>query len=231
MIRLSSILIAVLIAFGMYWFSAARSKRMLDRESSPLVDPILKIQIEKLALQLDLQEIPVRVYDVDMVNGLAAPDGRVFLTRGFIEKYRKGEVAAEELVSVVAHELGHVALGHSQKRMIDFVSSSALRTILMVVLGRTIPFVGPYLANWLVQMITARLSRNDEFEADAYAAALMTKAGFGVAPQIELFKKLEKLSGGKPQAPAWFLSHPKTEERIAAIEKLDVVWREGGSDA
>ena len=74
-------------------------------------------------------------------------------------------------------------------------------------------------------LLAARLSRSDEYEADEYAAALLTKAGYGVAPQIALFEKLETLTGavaGKPAA--WLLSHPKTSERIAAIRQLEARW-------
>ncbi|MEP5152644.1 M48 family metalloprotease, partial [Planktotalea sp.] len=60
---------------------------------------------------------------------------------------------------------------------------------------------------------------------DAYAAALLTKAGIGVAPQISLFRKLDALTKSQSgRAPAWLLSHPKTEERIAALESLDARW-------
>ena len=38
-----------------------------------------------------------------------------------------GEVSAGEIASVIAHELGHVALGHSRKRMIDFSGQNAMR--------------------------------------------------------------------------------------------------------
>ncbi|MEP5029066.1 MAG: M48 family metalloprotease, partial [Marinomonas sp.] len=64
-----------------------------------------------------------------------------------------------------------------------------------------------------------------EFEADAYAAALLTKAGIGIAPQISLFKKLDALTqtgGGRP--PAWLLTHPHTQDRIAALTKIQVKW-------
>ena len=62
---------------------------------------------ERLGEALDLPPIRAHVYHVDEVNGLAAPDGRIFLTRGFITKLDAGEVTPEELASVVAHELGH----------------------------------------------------------------------------------------------------------------------------
>ena len=75
------------------------------------------------------------LYEIEPVNGLAAPDGRIFITRGFYNKFRQGAVSAEELASVIAHELGHVALGHSRRRMIDFSGQNALRTALSMVLG------------------------------------------------------------------------------------------------
>ena len=40
---------------------------------------------------------------------------------------------------MIAHELGHVALGHSRRRMIDFSGQNALRTALTWCLGRFIP--------------------------------------------------------------------------------------------
>ena len=71
--------------------------------------------------------------DSEPVNGLAAPDGRIFITRGFYNKYRAGEVTAAEMASVIAHELGHVALGHTRKRMIDFSGTNAIRMALAAV--------------------------------------------------------------------------------------------------
>lgn len=223
MIRLSSLFAAVAFALVMYHFSAWRMKRTLDQNSTPLKDPTINALTDRLARELDIPKIPVHVYEIDMVNGLAAPDGRVFITRGFLNKYRLNEVSAAEITSVIAHELGHVALGHSKKRMIDFTGSNVVRTVLAVVFSRFIPFVGVYIANFLTQVVMARLSRNDEYEADAYAAALLTKSGIGVSHQISLFEKLDAMSP-KGQPLAWLMSHPKTEERIAAIERLDGAW-------
>ena len=136
MLKLTPILLAILYALAMYMVSAARTRRMLDQQSSPLKDPGLERQFNHLARALDLPRVPVLIYDIEQVNGLAAPDGRVFITRGFYNKYRAGEVSADEMASVIAHELGHVALGHARKRMIDFSGQNALRTALAVVLSR-----------------------------------------------------------------------------------------------
>lgn len=225
MLKLTPILLAILYAVAMYAFSAFRMKRELDARSTELVDPGLNRVLDRLARALDLDRIKVSLYEIDPVNGLAAPDGRIFITRGFYNKYRLGEVSGEEMASVVAHELGHVALGHARRRMIDFSGQNAIRTALMMVLARIVPGLGILIANFLTGLLAARLSRGDEYEADAYASALLIKSGIGTAPQKSLFRKLDSMtSAHRGAAPAWLLTHPKGEERIAAIERNEARW-------
>lgn len=229
MLKLTPILLAIGYALVMYQFSSWRLKRELDEKSSELADPRLKALTDRMAEALEIERIRVHLYEVDPVNGLAAPDGRIFLTRGFYNKYRTGEVTDEELASVIAHELGHVALGHARRRMIDFSGQNAIRIALASLLGRLIPIaaIGIWIANGLTGLIAARLSRQDEYEADAYASALLVKAGIGTAPQISLFRKLEDLTGmGGRGAPAWLMSHPKTSDRIRAIEAMETRWQQ-----
>ena len=215
----------ILYALAMWHFSSWRLRRELDAKSTELADPALKPVTDRLAKALDIPRVRVFVYEIPQINGLAAPDGRIFITRGFLQKFRTGEVTGEEIASVIAHEMGHVALGHSRRRMIDFSGQNALRMLLMGILGRFIPVIGPWLANTLLSLLAAKLSRRDEYEADAYATALLLKAGIGADPQISLFQKLERLSGGHAnQIPAWLLSHPKADERIAAIRDNTAKW-------
>jgi Zn-dependent protease with chaperone function len=226
MLKLTPILIALAYGLLMYRFSAWRLGHELDQKSNELVDPKLKALTDRMARALDLERIRVHLYEVEPINGLAAPDGRIFITRGFYQRFQQGVVTAEELASVIAHELGHVALGHSRRRMIDFSGQNALRMALGMVLARFLPGIGPYIANSLTSLLAARLSRSDEYEADAYASALLVKSGIGTGPQKSLFGKLDQLSAGRGGAiPAWFMSHPKTAERIAAIEANEARWR------
>ncbi len=226
MIKIIPLLMAVLYGLAMYHFSAWRTRKELDARSTELADPVLKRMTDRLAHALDLPRVKVYVYEIDPVNGLAAPDGRIFITRGFYRKYQTGEVSPDEMASVIAHELGHVALGHSRRRMIDFSGQNALRTALAMVLGRFIPYFGVMIAGFITSLLAARLSQSDEYEADAYAAALLTKAGIGIEPQKSLFRKLEELTQSRAgAAPAWLLTHPKTEQRIAALEQLQARWQ------
>lgn len=228
MTYLAPLLLAVIYALVSMRFSLWRSKRMLDENSVPLRDPALEERMAHMAKALGLPHIPVHVFQVDQVNGLAAPDGRIFLTKGFVQKYRHGEVSADEMASVIAHELGHVALGHAQRRMVDMTGTNAVFMVLAGVLNRVIPFVGLWIANLIAGAFHAKLSRRDEFEADAYASALLVKAGIGTAAQKSLFHKLDRLVGNAGNAPAgataWLRSHPPTQERIHAIEDREARW-------
>ncbi len=225
MLRFLPIFLAIGYALFMWRFSSWRTAKELDAQSTPLTDPAITRLTDRMAVALDLPTIKVSVYEIEPVNGLAAPDGRIFLTRGFLNRKARGEVTAEELASVIAHELGHVALGHTRRRMIDFTGQNAVFVMLSALLNRFLPFVGVWLANLISTALMARLSRRDEFEADAYASALLVKAGIGTAPQKSLFRKLDALTkGGGQGIPAWLLSHPHTSHRIAAIELAEARW-------
>lgn len=224
LLRLLPVLLMLAYGLVLWYFSARSLARALDAKSRRLNDSRLAPVLDRLAAALGVATVPVHVYEVEAVNGLAAPDGRVFLTEGFLRLYRDGRVSAEEIGAVIAHELGHVARGHARRRIIDFTGQNALRAVLTGVLGRMIPFAGVWIANTLTTALAAKLSRRDEFEADEFATALLIKAGYGAGPQIALFEKLEALTGATAM-PAWLATHPAAPERIAAIRRHLARWQ------
>ncbi|MDO5622406.1 MAG: M48 family metallopeptidase [Paracoccus sp. (in: a-proteobacteria)] len=223
MLKFLPFLLIVLYAAALWIFSAARSKAHLARHSTPLDHPRLNPMLDRLGAAMDLPPIRAHVYEIAPVNGLATPDGRVYLTRGFLDALDRNEVSEAELASVIAHELGHVTHGHARRRLIDVTGQQAIRLALAGVLGRFIPFIGGWIAHIASSAVTAHLSRSDEYQADAFAAALMVKAGLGTAPQKSLLAKIERMSGAGA-APPWLMSHPATAKRIAAIEALERRW-------
>ncbi len=224
MLKFTPIILAIVYGLAMYWFSAWRTKGILDAQSRPLDDPALLALTGQLAAAQGVAHLPVHVFEVPGVNGLAAPDGRIFLTRGFIERYQAGAVTPEELAGVIAHELGHVAMGHARRRMIDVTGQNAVFVVLVPLMSRLVPFFGVWIARFIAQALAAGLSRKAEHEADAYASALLVKAGIGTGPQKSLFRKLDALVGGPGGAPDWLRSHPRTEDRIRLIEAREARW-------
>jgi putative metalloprotease len=204
MLKFLPIILIIGYALAMWRFSSRQLSKQLDATSTPLDDPSLEAMAKRLGRVVDVPHLRAFVVEQPVFNGLAAPDGRIFITRGVVDKFRRGEISAEEVGSILAHELGHVALGHSKRRMLDWTGQNAARVALSMVLNRIIPGIGIWIANGLISLLAARLSRRDEFEADAYAAALMRKAGM--------------------QAEAWLLSHPPIPKRVEAIRGLHASW-------
>ena len=198
--------------------------RKLKKNSVPLKDPVFQLHLDCFCKALNLTNLQIKVLDDRQINGLVAPDGSIYITQGFFDKYNSGQVSSAEIASVIAHELGHLALGHTKKRMVTFSAISALTFALSTFLSRVVPYLGSIIGRYLSQLILAGLSRKDEFEADAYASALLVKAGIGIVPQISLLEKINTLTGAITPKITWTMSHPSTVERVKAIKKLASSW-------
>ena len=224
MISFFTILLPILFGILSIKLSSSKFNKQLMLDSTTLKEPILKALLKKFTSVLDIPPIKIMIYEIKGINGLATSNGSIFITRGCLDAFYTGKITAEEISTIVAHELGHVALGHSKRRIIDFSSQSALRIILSLTIGRFVPALGAFVANAITSLLAAKLSRKDEFEADAYAAALLIKSGLGIEPQISLLRKLNSLSELNQQTPAWLMSHPKPALRINAIKELKDKW-------
>lgn len=227
---MAKLLIVVAVLLGAFLFAGGQQymmARALRRASRPLKRDQLDRLFDRLAIAAGIDRLEVRVMEQAMVNGMATSDGGVYLTSGMVEQYRAGRITGPELASVVAHELGHVALGHlSQRRVIAPIMLLANSSI-VAALMRVIPFFGALLAQFVLQFIAAALSRKGEFEADAYATALMLRAGLGAEPQATMLEKLPRLlPGGAALAGrvSWLSSHPAVPDRVAAIRSNATRW-------
>ena len=207
--------IVVLISvfyIGSIYSSKSLSKK-LEKKSKTFHDPVIDNYLKAFQSILVLGKLHVFVLNEKQINGLVTPNGNIYITQGFINQYKLGKVSGVELTSVIAHELGHLALGHTKKRLITFSAISAISMVISTILSRLLPYIGAIIGRYLSQVLISGLSRKDEFEADS-CAALLIKSGIGTAPQISLLKKLEQLTGIVSSNVTWTLSHPSPEQRI-----------------
>lgn len=179
----------------------------------------------------------------------------LFVTRGLLK-----DLTRNELEAVVLHEVSHLALNHILKRFIygflTLIGATAIAllvvgalalvlpqsaAILLGVLVMLTPFVAPFL-------LIRRLSKSQEFEADAFAVTKLGAKGYAL---ISVLRRLEEqqeaslrrmksrsgvgapanahpVSEGAPASKeekvnekrAKSDSHPATEDRISAISRL-----------
>ncbi len=224
---ITKILPIVLLMFVLYIgsiYSSRNLSKKLENKSRIFHDPVIDNYLKTFQSILDLRNLQVFVLNEKQINGLVTPNGNIYITKGFINQYKLGKVSGVELTSVIAHELGHLALGHTKKRLITFSAISAISIVISTILSRLLPYIGAIIGRYLSQVLISGLSRKDEFEADSYAAALLIKSGIGTAPQISLLKKLEQLTGIVSSNVTWTLSHPSPEQRINAIQNLEDSW-------
>lgn len=151
--------------------------------------------------------------DTPEINAMALPGGHVLVTRGLMEL---ADVADDELAGILAHEIGHIELGHSRRALIRSNRTKALNLVLSVVGRRPGAAVG--MAASLAEL---GISRESELEADAFAVSLLRRSPFrpeGLAAFLGRAHRGERL-------PGWmtFLStHPAVEERLGQLRARGV---------
>ena len=225
MSRFLVILLVVTGIVALFRVSSWQSGRQLRRASRPLMNDQIEALLNRLARTAGIDRIDVRLLEMPVVNGLATPSGEIYITTGLFRKFQAGRITAQELASVVAHEMGHLALGHTKRRIVDVTGAQVVHFILGSLLNRFLPVVGWILARWVAMFLVTRLTRKDEFEADTYATALMIRSGLGAEPQARM---LEKLLDLVPEASVhetnWLASHPPVAERTQAIRANAERW-------
>ncbi len=144
-------------------------------------------------------------------NAFALPGGTVVVTDQLIALASNDE----EVLAVLAHELGHVSERHPMRQLLQ---SSVVGLAMTWYLGD----ISSLLAAAPTMLLETNYSRNFERRADRYAASMLRENGIAPARLADMLEKLEKShrgavkeSGEQPSRIARFLStHPDTAERI-----------------
>jgi Zn-dependent protease with chaperone function len=141
-------------------------------------------------------------------NAFALPSGDVVLTDGLVENAED----EDEIVAVLAHELGHVQHRHGLRSVLQQVGIGAL------VAGALGDFVSlTSIAGVLpVLLVTLEYGREFEREADAFGADLLDEAGIG---REKLAQFLTKLAAEEASLPAYLSTHPATTKRAETIRR------------
>ena len=157
-----------------------------------------------------------KIVNASDINAFALPGGPMFVNRGMIEAAgNEGEMAG-----VMAHEISHVALRHGTAQATK--ASNPLNQILGIgaILGGAILMgeAGAQLGAVGYQAWMTRYSREYETQADILGAQIMANAGYDPRDLANMFKTIEKESGGS-RAPEFLSSHPNPENRYENINR------------
>jgi predicted Zn-dependent protease len=166
------------------------------------------------------------------INAFVSSGQRVYIHSGLI-------LAAEdvgELQGVVAHELGHVAGGHSIRLQQGMSRASSL-TIATMVLGALALAAGAGEAGTALMMAGQRaalgnllaFSRTQESSADQAGAKYLSAAGVSGKGMLDFFSKLQNQEYRLAvyAKDSYDRTHPLSGERISALTqtfKSDAAW-------
>lgn len=155
------------------------------------------------------------ILDSPVVNAFTTGGGYIYVTRGALAALN----TQSELSAMLAHEVAHVTLGHTDLRAAQAMQDSAARTRRGVLTGRLADALsGGILATARQQAY----SRRQEHEADETGQRILVSAGLDALAMPAMLTSVLRASApdtpdqGQPQQdPAWLRNHPDTAQRIA----------------
>ena len=122
------------------------------------------IRLSKLTAgltQADGVPLNFKVYKTTDVNAFACPDGSVRVFSGIMDI-----MDDNELLGIIGHEIGHVALHHSKKQLKQELMNGALRDVLSAGNGVVAALSASQLGAIGESLMNARYSRKQETQAD-----------------------------------------------------------------
>jgi predicted Zn-dependent protease len=138
-------------------------------------------------------------------NAFALPSGEVVVTDQLVELAKKDD----ELVAVLAHEIGHLRQRHGLRRLLQ---DSATVLLIAAVTGDLTSIVS--LASALPAiLLQAKYSRDFEREADEFALDYMKRHDIPPESFGAILLRMEERRGAAADIPDYLSTHPATRER------------------
>src|ERR1700734_1193308 len=140
-------------------------------ETDPLLNAYVQGIAENLWNQVARKDVPysIKIIKANDVNSFATLGGFVYVYEGLIDFTQSDD----ELASVIGHETGHIERRH-------LLTANAKAQALNILFGIASLF-SPLIYNFggLAEAgIMAKISREDEYQADRYGLQLMSRAGY-----------------------------------------------------
>ena len=192
-----------------------------------LDDPDLTQYITKLGQEV-LSVAGLQFFDYNFFiienkeyNAFAAPSGLVFFYSGLIEKM----TAENELVAVLAHEIGHVVKRHIAER-VDKGNKVTIATMGLILASLALGggtatealFSGALAAG---KSASLHFSRLNEEEADRLAFSWMKQMDRDPKGQVKMLQTMRQIARYRSgMVPQYLLTHPNPEARLDYVQTL-----------
>ncbi|MDR1748697.1 MAG: M48 family metallopeptidase [Spirochaetaceae bacterium] len=156
----------------------------------------------------------VLVLNTSEINAFATSGGHIFVTRGLLECAD----SEDSLAAVLAHEVAHIQLQHSLKSIKTSRITNALAVTSVSVVGaatNTMELTAALdetVSDIVTTMVNNGYSKQQEYDADTYAAGLLEMSGYNPAALMRMLELLEVRQGSKNTG--FGKTHPAPKDRI-----------------
>ena len=169
--------------------------------------------LEHLKLMCTTQECPpfellFRNSTTIGANAFALPGNKLIITDQLIDKAKHDE----EIMAVLAHELGHVKQKHIVRMMLQSIGSG----VILVMVTGDISNYSDLAAGIPAILLQQGYSRDMEDEADTFALETLLKAHI---PPHRFSDILIRIDPDTNTSSTLFSSHPDTKERVKAFSR------------
>jgi Zn-dependent protease with chaperone function len=183
--------------------SALSASRQLQLQQR--FDEVIRNQRGVGRWQLQLRDAPIV-----WANAFALPGGTVVMTDQLVALAQHDE----ELMAVLAHEVGHVRRRHGLRQLLQSLGVSAMAMAVFGDVTALSTFTGVAPA-----LLQAGYSREMEREADAYSRAWMQQHGIAQRRFDDLVCRIAAVHGSQPDSKYnYFASHPSISERARCTQ-------------
>jgi predicted Zn-dependent protease len=180
-------------------------------ETDPLLNAYVQGVAENLWNQVQRKDIPysVKILKDSQINSFATMGGFVYVNEGLIDFVQSDD----ELASVVGHETGHIERRH----LLTSYSKAEILNILFGIASIFSPII--YEFGGLAEAgLMAKVSREDEIQADRYGLQLMSRAGYDPESMVTMMAHLGVLQEEHSDAVSKYLEdHPDPRARVAHL--------------
>ena len=153
------------------------------------------------------------VIDSTDINAFSAPGGYVFITKGLYNKLN----SESELAGVLGHEIAHVVRKHQLK----ILQQSQLIGLGADALGREVK--GQDAIQNLIgsgaEIMSRKLDKNAEFEADRMGMVLAARAGYDAYGLPTVLEEIGHVAPGDSSVALLFKTHPAPDVRFSMLSE------------
>ena len=149
-----------------------------------------------------------KVYLSKDINAFAMADGSIRIHSGLMDLMND-----EELLFVIGHEMGHVIMNHSRKKVTMIYAASALKKGLASQDNEIGQIANSVVGTFVEQLTHAQFSQHEERQADQYGAAFLRAEGHDTSSAVSALNKLAALA----RQHTFLSSHPDPEARARRL--------------